>query len=62
MAARHVGPASPRTLDALHLAAALELGEDLDGLVAYDKRLAVAADLVGITVVSPGLPAGWWSS
>ena len=43
----------PRSLDALHLAAALELGDELDGLVAYDDRLAEAARRYGITVVSP---------
>ncbi|MEO5899384.1 MAG: PIN domain-containing protein, partial [Ilumatobacteraceae bacterium] len=32
-AARHVGPDTMRTLDALHLAAALELGDDLDAVV-----------------------------
>jgi uncharacterized protein len=62
VAARRVGPPSLRTLDALHLAAALELGEDLEGLVAYDKRLAAGADLAGLLVVSPGQPPGWWSS
>ncbi len=42
-----------RSLDALHLAAALELGDELDGLVAYDGRLAEAAALHGIAVVAP---------
>lgn len=41
-------------LDAVHLAAALELGDDLDGLVTYDDRLADAARFHGITVIAPG--------
>jgi len=42
-----------RSLDALHLAAALEMGDDLEGLVTYDQRLAEGASLLGITVVRP---------
>lgn len=42
-----------RSLDALHLAVALELGDDLDGLVTYDERLAEAAGLHGVEVISP---------
>ncbi len=43
-----------RSLDALHLAAALELGDDLDGVVTYDGRLADAARSIGIPVLAPG--------
>ena len=42
-----------RSLDALHLATALELGEDLDGLVTYDEQMAQAALAESITVVAP---------
>jgi uncharacterized protein len=42
-----------RSLDAVHLAAALALGDDLDGLVTYDERLASAAELNGLAVVAP---------
>ena len=42
-----------RSLDALHLAAALELGDDLEGIVTYDERLAEAAHRYGIPVVAP---------
>lgn len=42
-----------RTLDAVHLAAALVLGDELDGLVTYDDRLAQAAVANGITVIAP---------
>lgn len=46
-------PSLLRTLDAIHLAAALDLGEDLDGLVTYDDRLAEAARLNGIPTLAP---------
>ena len=49
-------PAILRTLDALHLAAAMEFGAELEGMVTYDDRLASAAAAHGITVVSPGAP------
>ena len=42
-----------RSLDALHLAAALDLGDDLEGIVTYDDRLAGAARQHGIASVSP---------
>lgn len=42
-----------RSLDALHLAAALELGDELRGIVTYDERLARAAELHGIAVLAP---------
>ncbi len=46
-------PPTLRSLDALHLATALELGEDLDGLVTYDERMTQAALAESITVVAP---------
>jgi predicted nucleic acid-binding protein len=48
-------PESLRSLDAIHLASALELGDQLDSLVTYDARLTQAARLYGIAVVSPGI-------
>ena len=42
-----------RSLDAIHLAAALDLGDDLDGIVTYDKRLAGAARSYGVPVTAP---------
>ena len=42
-----------RSLDALHLAAALELGDELDGMVTYDERLAEASALHGVAVIGP---------
>jgi predicted nucleic acid-binding protein len=46
-------PRSLRSLDALHLASAMEVGEELEGLVTYDDRLAQAADAHRIKVVRP---------
>ena len=51
--AGHLDPTILRTLDALRLAAALELGDDLSGIVTYDDRMAEAARTHGIAVVSP---------
>jgi uncharacterized protein len=42
-----------RSLDALHLQAALELGEASMGIVTYDARLAEAARGAGVTVFTP---------
>lgn len=42
-----------RSLDALHLAAALEVGDELEGVVTYDRRLADGAEALGISVVAP---------
>ena len=42
-----------RSLDALHLAAALEVGDDLEGMVTYDQRMAEAAKALGVRVVAP---------
>jgi predicted nucleic acid-binding protein len=52
-AAARLDPSILRTLDALHVAAALDLGDDLEGLVTYDDRLAEAARLNGIAVFAP---------
>ena len=46
-------PASMRSLDAVHLAAALSLGADLGELITYDARMASAAREQGIAVGSP---------
>jgi predicted nucleic acid-binding protein len=42
-----------RTLDAIHLAAALSLGDTPEAFVTYDDRLARAAARVKLTVVRP---------
>jgi predicted nucleic acid-binding protein len=51
--AGRVDPVDLRSLDAVHLAAALELGDDLEGVLTYDERLAAAANLHGIRTVAP---------
>lgn len=51
--AAELEPTLLRSLDALHLAAALDLGDELDGLVSYDDRLTQAAELHGVAVIAP---------
>lgn len=46
-------PAELRSLDALHLATVLSLGEDLGRLFCYDVRLIDAAQALGIEVSQP---------
>ncbi|NNN19511.1 MAG: type II toxin-antitoxin system VapC family toxin [Acidimicrobiaceae bacterium] len=46
-------PTTLRAIDALHLAAAMEIGDDLEGIVAYDGRLIEAAHAASIEVFSP---------
>jgi hypothetical protein len=46
-------PATLRTLDAIHLATALAVREDLAGLVTYDRRLAAAAEGLDLEVLAP---------
>ncbi len=42
-----------RSLDALHLATAAQLGQALTEFITYDKRLAAAAKDAGLPVISP---------
>ena len=46
-------PGIVRSLDAIHLAAAVQLVSSLDSVVTYDRRMAEAAALLGIAVSSP---------
>jgi uncharacterized protein len=46
-------PGDLRTLDAIHLASALEIGQDLGVMVAYEIRLRAAAEAYGLAVESP---------
>ena len=46
-------PLGLRSLDAIHLATALRLAEELDALVTYDRRMIEAATLLGLPVASP---------
>jgi predicted nucleic acid-binding protein len=47
-----------RSLDAIHLASALVLGESLHRLLAYDERLLQAARAAGLEVAAPGQRLG----
>lgn len=46
-------PQQLRTLDAIHLASALSVREQLGGMAVYDSRLARAATLSGVPVMAP---------
>ena len=48
-----LAPEELRSLDAIHLASALSVKEDLTAFVAYDGRLCTAAAQAGIEVASP---------
>jgi predicted nucleic acid-binding protein len=52
-AAGRLLPADLRSLDAIHLATAQELGSDLARIVTYDDRMAAAAQVLGFTVSAP---------
>jgi hypothetical protein len=51
--AQTVAPPAIRTLDAIHLATALRIGDQLTSLVTYDRRLSDAAVAAGLTVEAP---------
>ena len=51
--AGEIGDPGLRTLDALHLATAIGLGESCVGIVTYDTRLAEAATAAGLEVFAP---------
>jgi len=53
--AAEVTPLPLRTLDAIHLATAVELSPPPDVFLCYDERLAAAARWHGLAVLSPGL-------
>ena len=46
-------PVALRTLDAIHLASALALGNDLVTVITYDHRMATAATALGLRVAAP---------
>jgi len=49
-----IGPPRLRSLDAIHLATALSIGDCPEAFVTYDERLAEAARAAGLNVLSPG--------
>lgn len=53
-AAAQLDPPTVRSLDAIHLASALRLGDSLTAFVSYDARQLEAAASLGLPVTSPG--------
>jgi len=51
--AGHMDSALLRSLDAIQLASALDLGDDLESVVTYDERLADACEAHGVPTVAP---------
>jgi uncharacterized protein len=52
--ASDVGHPLLHTLDALHLASAVLLSDELTAFIAYDQRLTSAARAAGLVVATPG--------
>ena len=48
-----IAPSNLRSLDAIHLAIAMSLGQDLAGIITYDQRLAEAAMSADLEVWAP---------
>lgn len=48
-------PGNLRSLDAIHVASAMQLGSELVALVTYDRRMADAARGAGLPVAMPGM-------
>lgn len=46
-------PAVLRTLDAIHLATAMAVGDDLEAIVTYDERMVEASRLMGLPTATP---------
>ena len=51
--AAELEPPTVRSLDAIHLAAAVSLGNELAAVITYDGRLSGAAQALGLPVVGP---------
>jgi len=51
-----IGPPRLRSLDAIHLASALSIGDYPEAFVTYDERLAEAARAAGLNVLTPSTP------
>jgi predicted nucleic acid-binding protein len=49
-----IGPPRLRSLDAIHLASALSIGDYPEAFITYDDRLADAARAAGLNVLTPG--------
>jgi uncharacterized protein len=53
-AAAALQPPDLRSLDAIHLATAQQLGSDLGQVVTYDERMLAAATQLGLRTAAPG--------
>lgn len=51
--AGRLDPIEVRTLDAIHVASALQLGDDLESVVTYDTRMADVVRRLGLPVTAP---------
>ncbi|MEO6579241.1 MAG: type II toxin-antitoxin system VapC family toxin [Candidatus Limnocylindria bacterium] len=51
--AGRLDPTSLRSLDAIHLATALRLTDELEAIVTYDRRMIAGAQRLGLPVASP---------
>jgi predicted nucleic acid-binding protein len=52
-AAGVLGPQTLRTLDAIHVATALAIGDDLADIVTYDERMVEAGRSLGLSTTVP---------
>jgi len=48
------GSVTLATLDAIHVATAITLGHQIEGIITYDKQMISNAAVMGIKVLSPG--------
>jgi len=53
-AVAYLEPLSLRTLDAMHLASAMAIGDELGVVVTYDVRMRTAAAELGLPLAAPG--------
>ena len=44
-----------RALDSIHMATALLLKGEIEGVISYDKEMVIAADALGFKTLSPGM-------
>lgn len=51
--ASKLAPPTVRTLDAIHLATALSLGDDLGAVCVYDARMSSVAETMGLRTIAP---------
>lgn len=48
------GSVTLATLDAIHVATAITLGHQIEGIITYDKQMISNAAVMGLKVLSPG--------